>query len=228
MGFSNEWEEMYKTGEHNSVWPWSDLVSMFHHYFKGERSELKVLELGCGAGANIPFFVSLGIPYFGIEGSGTQVEKLRGRYAGNSNVSIIQGDFSKGMPFDGEFDLIIDRGSVTHNSTEGIKDTLQVVNRALNAGGYYFGIDWFSVNYDVFSDESLQYEQIDSNTKVFHTGDLADLGNVHFSDEKHIRSLFEKYEGMKIIECREKIETWTIPNHKRLARWCFVARKGDR
>lgn len=223
MGFSNEWEEVYKRGMHNSIWPWSDVVSMFHHYFKGDRTGLKVLELGCGAGANIPFFASLGISYFGIEGSGMQVEKLRHKYMKNGgSINIVQGDFTKEIPFNEKFDLVLDRSSVTHNSTEEIKDALRIMNGRLNRGGYYFGIDWFSTNYDMFSDESLQYEVVDSNTRIFQTGYFAGLGSVHFSDEGHIRSLFE---GLEIVECWERIETWMEPDNKRVARWCFVARK---
>lgn len=222
MGFSKEWEETYKTGAQNSVWPWSEVVSMFYHYFKGDSSKLKVLELGCGAGANIPFFESLGISYFGIEGSRTQVDRLSQKYIGNHNITVVEGDFSNEIPFDEEFDLILDRAAVTHNSTEGIRNTLRIADGKLKAGGYYFGIGWFSVHFDVFSDESLKYEIIDPNTKVFHSGYYSGLGNVHFSDEKHIHDLFK---GMDIVECYEKIETWRIPSNKKTARWNFVAQK---
>ncbi len=221
MGFSNEWEKMYKTGTHNSIWPWSEVVSMFHHYFKRDMANLNVLELGCGAGANIPFFVSKGVHYYGLEGSRTQWEKLSRRFKGD-DVEIAEGDFSQKIPFDVQFDLILDRSSVTHNSTEGIKNTVRLVSDQLKYGGYYFGIDWFSVHYDVFSDTSLKYEVVDQNTKIFHSGCLADLGNVHFSDEGHIRELFK---GMELVELYEKVETWNIPDKKRIARWCFVARK---
>lgn len=80
MGFSIEWEKTYQTGAHNSVWPWSDVVSMTNRYFRGDKSGLRVLELGCGAGANIPFFVTIGAEYCGIEGSVTEVQKLQKRW----------------------------------------------------------------------------------------------------------------------------------------------------
>ena len=41
----------------------------------------RVLELGCGAGANIPFFLALGMDYYAIEGSPTIVKQLHKRYA---------------------------------------------------------------------------------------------------------------------------------------------------
>lgn len=134
MGFSHEWEDMYRTGTHNSVWPWSEVVSLLNHYFKGDKSNLNVLELGCGAGANIPLFVSAGAHYYGIEGSVIQVEKLNQKFKEN-DVVVLEGDFSEKIPFDIKFDLILDRSSVTHNSTEGIKAALKMAAEKLNRGG---------------------------------------------------------------------------------------------
>ncbi len=66
MGFSKEWEERYKENTNMSIWPWSDLVSYVNNYVKPQNSQLRILELGCGAGANIPFFLSFNADYFGI------------------------------------------------------------------------------------------------------------------------------------------------------------------
>lgn len=44
MGFSIEWEKTYQTGAHNSVWPWSEVVSLTNRYFKGDKSGLRVLD----------------------------------------------------------------------------------------------------------------------------------------------------------------------------------------
>ena len=54
MGFSAEWEKQYQKNQQMSIWPWSDLISYVMRYTKINAS-YKVLEIGCGAGANIPF-----------------------------------------------------------------------------------------------------------------------------------------------------------------------------
>ena len=56
MNFSKEWEERYRENTHLSVWPWSNLISYVMRYARPENKDFSVLELGCGAGANIPFF----------------------------------------------------------------------------------------------------------------------------------------------------------------------------
>ena len=53
-----EWEQTYKNGKQLSVWPWTKLISLVKRHTDIKQS-MRVLELGCGVGANIPFFVSL-------------------------------------------------------------------------------------------------------------------------------------------------------------------------
>jgi len=55
MVFSKEWEICYREKKQMSLWPWSDLISYVMRYCKPTSNYFNVLELGCGAGANIPF-----------------------------------------------------------------------------------------------------------------------------------------------------------------------------
>ena len=59
LGFSSEWDDQYSIGRLGSRWPWSDVVSYVMRYVRPQNKKIKVLELGCGAGANIPFFQSV-------------------------------------------------------------------------------------------------------------------------------------------------------------------------
>ena len=111
--FSSEWKKLYQEGTHMSVWPWSDLVSFVMRYVNFEEKDYRVLELGCGAGANIPLFVSLGVDYHAIEGSRTIVSKLHKKHRSLQN-NIVVGDFTQTLPA-GKFDLIVDRASLTLN-----------------------------------------------------------------------------------------------------------------
>lgn len=123
MAFSDEWDSIYKDNRQLSIWPWTDLVSLVKRYIKYE-GEIKILELGCGAGANIPFLSSLeNASYCGIEGSEHIVGQLNEKYKSCNNVKIVCGDFTKEIPFQYEFDLIVDRSSITHNTTADIVKT---------------------------------------------------------------------------------------------------------
>lgn len=72
-----------------------------------------------GAGANIPYFVSLNSNYYALEGSESIVEKLNDKFS-NKKVHIACADFTKSFYFDeiiGKVDLNLDRSSVIHNAT---------------------------------------------------------------------------------------------------------------
>lgn len=203
-----------------SVWPWSDMVSYVMRYARPTGPGFRVLELGCGAGANIPFFLSLGVEYFGIEGSPAIVEKLKERYPALKD-NIVAADFTLGIPFDGEFDLVVDRASLTHNATVAIVRCLDAVHAKLKPGGKYVGVDWFSTAY---SDYRKGIAAEDEFTRTgYREGSFVDVGRVHFSDKSHLIDLFNQFE-MMVLE--HKIIQREIPdNGWHFASWNLVVRK---
>ena len=222
MSFSTEWEERYSANTHLSVWPWSDIVSLVHRHCKPviDAGGGRVLELGCGAGANIPLFRALGMDYYGIEGSPTIVKQLHERYPVMVQ-KIVRGDFTVDQPFAVGFDLVVDRSSLTHNNTVSIKNALQIAFDSLVPGGTFIGVDWFSKNY---SDFSFGDATDDEFTKTNITnGSFAGVGKVHFSDEPHLRDLFAHFE---IFFIEEKLTKRYEPKDQhQFASWNIVARK---
>ena len=79
-GFSNEWEDIYFDNVHMSIWPWSELVSYVSRYGKDIKNYNTVLEIGCGAGANIPFFLNRKNEYYGIDGSKIIIDQLKKKF----------------------------------------------------------------------------------------------------------------------------------------------------
>ena len=179
-----------------------------------------MLELGCGAGANIPLFRTLQFDYFAIEGSATIVKRLVSRYPNLVNKIHI-GDFSSKFPFEDKFDLILDRASITHNSTESIKNTLQLAFDSLKSKGVFIGSDWFSQNHTAYMSGQISEDEF---TKCdYKEGQFVRVGKVHFSDEAHIRSLFSKF---AIIFLEEKLVKQYQPDDAhQFASWNIVAMK---
>lgn len=222
MGFSQEWEVRYAENTHMSVWPWSDVVSLVHRYCKRLVSDRRgrVLEMGCGAGANIPFFLTMGMDYFAVEGSPTIVRQLQVRFPQLSN-HIHCGDFTVDQPFDPTFDIVLDRASITSNNAASIKTALDIAYKALVPGGVFIGVDWYSLNH---TDYSKGEPDVDPFTRCnYREGQFAELGSVHFSDENHLRELFS---GFEILLLEEKLLRRLEPhdNHQ-FASWNIVARK---
>ena len=202
MAFSTEWEQVYKNQQHLSLWPWTDLVSYFMRYVKPnlKNERPKILELGFGAGANIPFYKSLEADFYGIDGSVSIVDKIKEIYKEYKD-NLFCGDFTKSFPFEEKFDVIVDRGSLTHNYTKDIENTIETIKKSLVKNGYFIGIDWFSKSHSEFNSKGILK---DANTKILTEGYFTGLGTIHFSDEQHIRELFKDFQ---IIKMEHKVHT---------------------
>jgi len=221
MGYSQEWEECYAGNTQMSIWPWSELVSLVHLYCKSLiESGGSVLELGCGAGANIPLFLKLGLDYYAIEGSPIIVERLHRRYPDLSK-NICVGDFTLAQSFDGDFDVVIDRAALTHNDTESIKQALKNTHKSLKPTGLFIGVDWFSTHHTDFREGQTGRDEF---TKInFSKGQFSGVGQVHFSDEDHLRELFSDFEILFIEE--KLIRRYEPQDDHQFSSWNIVARK---
>lgn len=222
MSFSTEWDVLYQDSTHLAVWPWTDVVSYVHRYARGGTGHERVLELGCGAGANIPFFLSRGLDYRSIEGSPAIVAKLHERYP-QLREAIVAGDFTLAIPFDGPFDLVIDRVSLPHNATAPIARCLKLAHDKLRSGGLFMGFDWFSTEHV----DSTRGERVDAYTRRNLPPDshLAGTGNVHFFDQPHLTQLLTDA-GFVIERMEHKCNQVRWPEDgPQLAWWNFVARK---
>jgi SAM-dependent methyltransferase len=223
MPFSSEWEDVYRLGEQNATWPWSDLVSYVMRYAYPDRRPFRVLELGFGAGANIPLFLGLGADYSGTEGSSTAVERARARFANAGNFRVARCDFTVTIPFAGPFDLVVDRSSLTHNTSAAIRSCLRQLHGLMRHGGKLIGIDWFST---VHGDATLgvqledRYTRKDLTTARFHN-----VGTVHFSDEGHLTDLLGEA-GLVLERLEHKRSDIVLPHGETpMAWWNFVAVK---
>ncbi|MBF0492098.1 MAG: class I SAM-dependent methyltransferase [Deltaproteobacteria bacterium] len=220
MTFSNEWNERYQENTHLSIFPWSDLVSLVMRNASSLKKSFRVLEIGCGAGANIPLFMHLEADYYAIEGSSHIVEKLKLQYP-QLKGKILAGDFTQPLPFEGPFQLIIDRGALTHNATAAILSTIKRLYDLLDVNGKFIGVDWFSTEHSEYP-KGLPEEDIYTRSH-FTKGQFAKLGRVHFSDVQHLKDLFKIFH---IEYLAHKIKKQLIPDQSfTLATWDLVATK---
>lgn len=247
MAFSSQWDERYRSGTHLSRWPWSDLVSLVMRH-ANPREHPRVLELGCGAGANIPFFLRLGFDYRGIEGSPYMVEDLRRSFPQIASHLHV-GDFTRAIPEHGPtqadrnqsrgqtadrkgttregaagrgFDLVVDRAALTHNSEEDIRRCLDLVWDALRPGGKFIGVDWFADSHDEARGGNPGR---DPRTRSdYATGPFAGVGRVHFSDRTHVEDLFARF---TLVHLELKTSRLLLPEKWTQAMWNIIAVKPE-
>ena len=215
----DQWDCQYRNQKHMSRWPWSHLVGYVYRYCN-PHSGMRVHELGCGVGANIPFFLDIEADYSACDGSEHAIDFLRDKYP-KIAPRLMRADFSQDLGTSGPLDLIIDRASITHNLTSSIRCILDMVFRELRPGGIFLGVDWFATDSDDFL---VGTETEDPYVRTAYSdGPFSELGLVHFSDQEHLLELFNHFE---IIALSYRSEKTLMPGPSRiLGVWDIVARR---
>ena len=217
---NNPWNKLYKQQQHQSIYPWSNLVSVVKNFYNNKKSNVKVLEIGCGMGANINFLLDCGFDYYGIDYSEHAISNLKKKFSKLKN-NLFRIDFTKEkFPSKKKFNLIIDRASGCHCSTNEFKDFLELYKDNFASDVTYVAIDWFSKK----CTDSKSGLKIDRFTRHnFKSGQFKNCGKVRFSNEKHIKQeLFGKW------KCDFLRENITIYKSKKLYKICtydFVMKK---
>ena len=138
--FDPIWERIYDEGRQLAKYPWDSVVSfVFHHYPRTKpRSEVRIVEIGCGGGSNLWFAAREGFQVAGVDGSASAIE-FAGRLLAADGLSgdLRVADFTS-LPFEsGMFDLAIDRGALTCCGFESARRAVSEVHRVLAPGGKF-------------------------------------------------------------------------------------------
>lgn len=109
-------------------------------FFSEDNSERKVLELGCGSGANLWMLAKEGFETYGLDGSREAVELAKVHLAEKWQVNAdIRCGIFENLPYDdGMFDVVVDVVSLQHIDIAESKKALQEVYRVLKNGGGIF------------------------------------------------------------------------------------------
>ena len=188
----NVWEKQYRERGFNSQreYPNESLIAFVKRNFK---SGDKILELGCGSGANIWFLGKEGREVYGIDYSETGIEyckKMLDKWGTKAKLTI--GDIKK-LPYeDNYFDAIVDVVSVQHLKFSEHLGCLQEVHRCLKRGGKFFSYH--------LGENSISYTNgggklIDKNTVdniVDKDKPLAGNGQTCFLSRNDYRDLLEQ------------------------------------
>jgi SAM-dependent methyltransferase len=136
------WEKIF-SGRSWGKYPPEDLIRFVaRNFYKAEnRKDVRILEVGCGPGANLWFIAREGFSTYGVEGSATAVAHARERL--DQECPGWQGDVLTGdivdLPFeDGFFDAVIDNEAITHNSFDDSKDIFKEIARVSKPKGKLF------------------------------------------------------------------------------------------
>ena len=136
------WENIFASRGWGA-YPPEELVRFIARNFRTvpDRSQVHVLEIGCGPGPNIWFLAREGYAAAGIDGSPTAIRQAgeRLRAEGLPEADLKVGDFSR-LPWpDSSFDAVVDVAALYANPMRAIRSTVAEIARVLKPGGVFFG-----------------------------------------------------------------------------------------
>ena len=221
--FSKSYDKIYNDKLQNSKWPWSDLVSKIMLIKDSLPKRFTVLELGCGQGANIDFIKSLNAVYYGIDGSINSISNLKTKFP-DLKGNLYCANFIEEYSINTKIDLVIDRASLTCNSTEDIKKCLYWLKNILNDQSYFIGIDWYSTKHDEYKNGNKV--ENDPFFRTYPKNSFFQPPQMHFSDEMHLRKLFDEYELVHLEEKTTKHYIRYKYYPETISSWNFIGKYG--
>ncbi len=190
--YKMHWDEKFKAQSWGR-YPPEDLVRFMGRNYKNcDRAGVKILEVGCGPGANMWFLHREGYNVAGIDGSPTAIDQARARLAEeNAGLNPVApdlrvGDFSV-LPWeDKTFDVVVDIFSIYANTSGIISKTVAEVERVLKPGGDFYTKFWSRGCAGYGQGKKIEdgtYDEIPS-------GPCAHMGVSHFFDRAEIDRVF--------------------------------------
>lgn len=159
-----------------------------------DRKNIRILEVGCGSGANLWMLSKEGFDTYGIDSSQAGIE-LAVQHLGtkwNVEADLQRGSFTSLPYIDAFFDVVVDVVSLQHLNLDDSCVALQEIRRVLKQGGVFFSYR--------LSDHSVMYEHsaggwVDAATVdniVDKTLPLANNGPITFWSPSLARLMYAK------------------------------------
>lgn len=180
------------------AYPPEELVRFIARSFRAvpDRSQVRVLEIGCGPGPNIWFLAREGYAAAGIDGSPTAIRQAEARLQAEHlpAADLKVGNFSS-LPWpDASFDAVLDIEALYANRMQTIRETVAEIARVLKPGGLFFG--------KMFGDQSTGSDSgvmLEPGTMSKPTAGPC-VGNevAHFFSREELQALFAGFSRLAV------------------------------
>jgi SAM-dependent methyltransferase len=193
--YTGHWDEKFKSRAWGR-YPPEDFVRFMGRNFKhADKANIRVLEVGCGPGANLWFLHREGFAASGIDVSPAAIT-LAGQRLSTENKDchspapdLRVGNFSA-LPWpDSHFDVAADIFALYANTGAVIAGALAEVARVLKPGGLFYSKLWGTRCTGFGSGTKLEEGTYDA----IATGPCAHMGVSHFFTRSEIDALFSRW-----------------------------------
>jgi ubiquinone/menaquinone biosynthesis C-methylase UbiE len=191
MSFDQKWEiDIYRKGKQINYYPFDNVVSDVSSIFKNLNvSKLNALDLGCGTGNNTKFLIDFGFKkVIGVDGSKAALLVAKKRIR-SKKCQFLKTNFNNMKFKKNYFNLILDRGSLTHNNKDQIKKNIKKIHNSLKKNGFFIS-HMFNKKHTEFTKSTFFKKSMNLKKPI----------NSSFFDKAEINKIFRSF---KIISIRD-------------------------
>ena len=193
------WEKLHSS-RHWGKYPADDVIRTLMRQFPDpeQRAQTAVLELGCGAGANLTFLLQEGFQVHAVDGAPSAIAKSRAHVATYARpgqaCELRVADFKKLDYANARFDVVVDCLAVYANPMETVRTAVAEARRVLKPGGYFYSSVFGSRTFGAASGGLLEPGTLENPT----AGPCKDLGTSHFFTEAELRTLYAGWASLTL------------------------------
>ena len=220
MSWDPVWEEVFRSQAWGK-YPAEPLVRFiaWNFYKCKDRKSIKILDVGCGPGANLWYMAREGFTVYGVDGSKAAVEQANKRL--NEEVpgwsgEVLLSDILN-LPYeDGFFDAVVDSEAVYANSYKASKNIYKEMYRVTKPNGKIFSRTFAS---GCVGDGTG--EKIEKNGWLCDVGPLGGKGFSRFTAEEEVLDLLGDYKLDNLEQT-----SWTLDQRKmKVIEWLITGSK---
>ncbi len=216
------YEEKYKNG-YGHIYPESHIIRIYERFIKQNLvidTHLKILDYGCGTGANLHFFKDKGFDTFGCDVSKSAIEKCKSNPIFDKNKFEICNEVPNPLDLFGniEFDLILSNQTLYYLSDESLRKFVEESYKIIKDNGFLV--------VTMMAKSHWFYSHKVSHQKSLHTVDLRksrfnQLSYINFKEKEDLEEIFYPFK-----KCLTGFYTLDLlPDEGPTDHWIYICKK---
>lgn len=219
MAWDPVWEKVFKDQEWGKYPPEGLIRFIARNFYARDRTKVKILEVGCGPGANIWYMAREGFAVSGLDGSQAAIDRAKRRMEAEKLTADLRVGDIVYLPYkNAEFDAVVDLGCLEHNSRADTEKILTEIARVLKQDGLLYSRTVAGDSYIGAHRENigaLEYNNISD-------GPLAGKGFVRLADKDLINKIYGQW--FDVVSVDTIAYTFDNENMK-ISKWDIVCKK---